>query len=136
MQQQQMNPQQAQQQRAQAYVQQVLSDLEKDPGALNPTERQFGSKYAETYKRVRQIESDLTQLREQIRQGEARVKSLELQHQSEAGRATAFLESLVSLKFEVEAEASFPTLQNDPKDGDNGAQKPSVRAVVPPVAQA
>lgn len=147
MQQQNMNPQQAQQQRAQAYIQKVMGALENDPSTLSSTERRFGSKYSEVHQRVRQIENDLTQLREQLRQGEARVKSLELQHQAESGRATAFLESLVSLKFDVEPEDLVPQAPveeakgttEEPKEevkGDNGTPEPAPRAVAPPVAQA
>jgi chromosome segregation ATPase len=145
-----MNPQ-SQQQQAQKYVQGVLSALENDPGSLSGTERRFGSKYAEVHGRVRQIEGDLTQLREQVRQAEARIKSLELQHQAESGRAGAFLESLVSLKFDVDPPM-LPTSEEGAREakpagkegevreakpaGDNGVQKPPLKEAASPVAQA
>jgi len=107
-----MNPQsQQQQQKVEAYVRQVVGALKDDPSSLSPKEKRFGSKYVEVLQRVQQIEGDLTQLREQVRQSEARVRSLELQHQSETGRASAFLESLVSLKFDeslIDAPAAVP----------------------------
>ncbi len=138
--------QEAQQRQAQKYIQEVMTSLENDPSSLTGTERKFGSKYAEVSQRVRQIETDLTQLREQVRQAEARIRSLELQHQAENGRAAAFLESLVSLKFDVDEPVAAPHRpevvreEHVPEDakpaGDNGAQKPSPRAAVPPEAQA
>lgn len=134
---QQTDPQQAQQQRIQQYVQKVMADLQSDPDSLTGNERRFGSKYAEVLQRVRQIEGDLTQLREQVRQGEARIRSLELQHQGESGRAGAFLESLVSLKFDTDAPIQMPTPAIEGEGevkGDNGAQAPAPR-VVPPAAQ-
>lgn len=137
------NQQQAQQERQQRiheYVQGVLGALEKSPGSLSKTERRFGAKYAETHQKVRQIEGELTQLREQIRQGEARIRSLELQHQAESGRAGGFLESLVSLKFDEDDATLPPAIIESPgrieeakvEGGDNGTQKPSSRAAVPP----
>lgn len=136
----QMN-QQSQQQQIDAYVRKVLGALENDPDSLSGTEKRFGAKYAGVVKGVRQIEGDLTQLREQGRQIEARTRSLELQHQSESGRAAAFLESLVSLKFEVDAPIQVPDptiAEAPPADakpaGGNGALKPP-REAVPPAAQ-
>ena len=140
MQRQQMDAQAQQQQQIDTYIRKMLSALENDPDSLSSTERQFGAKYAAVVQRVRQIESDLNQIKEQVRQGEARAKSLELQHQSESGRAAGLLEALVSLKFEAAPEVKKPPppiespLEKE-VGGDNGTPKPIDRVEEPPVAQ-
>ena len=126
-----LSPQQMQQQRQkqmEEYVQTVVGALEKDPTSLNAVEKRFGTKYVQSLQRVRAIEADLTQLREQIRQGEARVRSLELQHQSETGKTSAYVESLVALKFDEEPEpikAPEPAApgEDPPPKGDNGTSR-------------
>ena len=137
---QQMDPQAQQQQQVDAYIRKVMNALENDPGSLSSTEKQFGSKYAAVVRKVRQIETELTQVREQVRQGEARAKSLELQHQGESGRAAGLLEALVSLKFEAgPPEIQMPPPPEAPPSGekeaggDNGTSEPATRAAVPPV---
>jgi DNA repair exonuclease SbcCD ATPase subunit len=127
-----MNQQAQRQQQVQTYIQGILSALEKDPSTLDSTERRIGSKYVEAAQRVRQVEAELTQLREQSRQVEARVRSLELQHQSEVGRTNGFLETLASLKFE--GDTPMPVLHQEAhvdaedkapkkKKHDSGAEK-------------
>lgn len=130
-----LSPQQMQQrqQQMEQYVQDTVKALEKDPNSLNAVEKRFGTKYVQSLQRVRAIEGDLTQLREQIRQGEARVRSLELQHQSETGKTSAYVESLVSLKFDeepapIESPLPEPTVEGAPPEGGNGAPR---RAAAP-----
>lgn len=136
----QQTQQQKQQQEVDAYIRKVMGALENDPDSLSSIEKQFGTKYATVIQRVRQVEADLTQTREQVRQGEARVRSLELQHQAESGRATGFLETLVSLKFESAPEVQTPPPPAPPGEGvtkgGNGLPEPELRAAVPPAAQA
>jgi len=90
----------ASQQDIQMYVQNVLKQNEADPSKLTKEERRLAGKYAAESRRLGQIQQETSQLRDQIRQMEARVRSLELQAADSQGRANGFLDYMASAKFD------------------------------------
>jgi chromosome segregation ATPase len=90
------------QQQKQQYLQTVLSNLGTAPEKLTKDELRLATKYQTEMQRLNQVQGELGQLRDQLRQGEARVRSLELQAADVQGKANGFLEYLTSLKFEVD----------------------------------
>jgi len=91
------------QQRVQAYIQGVLKAAENDPKSLSKEEMRVAGKYRIESQRLQQVQQDISQMRDQIHQAEARLRSLELQAADVQGRATGLLDYLASAKFEEEA---------------------------------
>jgi hypothetical protein len=98
----------ASQQDIQMYVQNVIKQLEGDPSRLTKDERRLAGKYVVESRRLERIQQETSQLRDQIRQLEARVRSLELQAADSQGRANGFLDYMASLKFEDDAPMGAP----------------------------
>jgi len=82
------------------FVKDLLKRFREDPAQFSKHERRLGTKYEATRDSANRTTGELEQLRNQIIQGEARVRSLELQAQAEFGKAEGFLESLVELTYD------------------------------------
>lgn len=96
------------QQEVQAYLNHVLKMSEDSPEKLSKEERRLIDRYRRENQKLHQINSDISQIRDQIRQGEARLRSLELQAADTAGRAAAMLDYLAGLKFDEEPQLEVP----------------------------
>jgi uncharacterized coiled-coil DUF342 family protein len=98
-----MDIEQAVQQQKQQYVQKTLSEYSSKPEDLSKEERRLCKKYQEEANKLGQLHGEISQLRDQLRQGEARLKSLELQAADSQGRASGLLDYLISSKFDEES---------------------------------
>jgi len=88
------------QQAVNQYITSVLDKFRTDPEKLSKDEKRLAGKYQNEMTRLERLNADVGQLRDQIRQGEARLRSLELQTADSQGKANAFLEYMASLKFD------------------------------------
>jgi hypothetical protein len=122
---------QATPEQAQRYAQDVLHKLEKSPEALSSHEKRLAVKYREAANQSSQLNKDIEQLRNQIRQAEARLRSMELQLADSQGKANGLIDFLVSLKFEDDPEVQAQRPPNErpgPRDTDpKGNGKPLTR---------
>ena len=83
----------------QEYVQSVLKALGSAPDKLEKSEIQLGNKYRAAQERFGQICRDMDQIRNQMRQSEAQLRSLELQAADVQGRMAGLVECLIAYKF-------------------------------------
>ena len=103
------------QQAVSQYISTVLDKFRTDPEKLSKDEKRLAGRYQNEMAHLERLNADVGQLRDQIRQGEARLRSLELQTADSQGKANAFLEYMSSLKFEdtevAKAAAPAPSVQ-------------------------
>jgi hypothetical protein len=92
------------QQQAQAYLNGLIQQFDKDKATLTETERRAIFKHKEAAAQAANAAKEAEQLHNQITQAQARLRSLELQMADFNGKSNAHLEFLISLKFEDEAE--------------------------------
>ena len=85
--------------KAKEYSDRVLQQYQKDPSKLGTHERRLAEKYLAAMAAADRVDNDCRQLNQQIAQAQARVNSLNLQYNDYTGRAAAFLEYLIALKF-------------------------------------
>ena len=90
---------------ADAYVRQAIQQFLSDPQHLTEHERRLIRKYQKYNQVAQQAAQDAEQLRSQLRQGEARLRTVELQIADAQGKAEGFIEYLISSKFEDESSA-------------------------------
>jgi len=98
---------------ASEYVKGLMKKLENDPDSLDNMHRRTLTKAKKAGAIIDQLNKDLSQIRDQIKQGEALLKSKELSLENEVGRHNGLLDLLVSLKFE-EDEAPPDKKELDP----------------------
>jgi len=90
---------------AEAYAKHVLQKLKTNPDELEEAERRMARKHQKYATLSQNAQQDLKSLQDQIKQAEARIRSLELQAVDHQGKANMALEMLISMKFEDESEA-------------------------------
>ena len=90
--------------KADSYLRELLGTFEKERDKLDPHVRRLILKYQETQAQGDRVTNEIEQLRNQLKQGEARLRSMELQATAVLGKAAGCLEVLVSMKFEEEAD--------------------------------
>lgn len=112
--------QQELQQAKEAYVEEFIRKVDKAPADLSKHELRIGTRFKEARGKADQIGKDITQIKEQITQAEARVRSMELQVQQEVGKANGFLEAILAMAFDD--DAPMPEVQIP--DGGNGKAMP------------
>lgn len=81
------------------YARTFLNKLDNSPDELTKFEKRLGEKLKEHRSRADQLVQETNQMRDQLKQGEARLRSLELQLESAAGKANGVLETIVELHF-------------------------------------
>jgi chromosome segregation ATPase len=118
--------------KADSYLRELMQKFEKEKDSLEPYVRRLLLKYKDAQVKGEKVMQDLDQLKSQIKQAEARVRSLELQAADIQGKVTGFLDILVSMQFEKEEEVevakSGPTMpQMPPTNGAARHQKPSMK---------
>ncbi len=108
------------QRKAREYSDKILKQFQKDPSKMGPHERKLAEKYYVAKNASDRIDQEVRQINQQIAQGQARVRSLELQYTEQAGKAAAFMEYIIALKFDVEKPSN-----------ENGDDKVSARNKAP-----
>ena len=99
--------------KAEVYLKDVMESYDSQKDSLDPIERRLVGKYREAQSTADRVIQDLNQLRAQVKQAEARIRSLELQAADSQGKANGYLDFLVSMKFELEdAQAMVPETQS------------------------
>jgi uncharacterized coiled-coil DUF342 family protein len=91
---------QDEQKKKQDYLNNVLTLVESSPDKLNPNEKRLGTKLAEARAAVDKVANEIQTLRNQLQQGEARLRSLELQFENGLGKTTGIAEVLLELHFD------------------------------------
>jgi len=112
---------------AEAYLKSFLKRLNDSPKTLTNYEKRLGEKYKVSKAAADKTAEELEKLRTSIRQGEERVRVMELQIQGEIGRAEGYLGSIVEIeidRLEGEVEEKTPAR----KRKGNGKDQPVVPA--------
>lgn len=91
-------PQNPQQQR-QAYLDSVMKTFADAPDKLNALERQLAEKCARGDQRVGALLNQISTQKDQIEQGQNRLRQLEMTVEREQGAVNGFIELLVEAKF-------------------------------------
>lgn len=90
------------QEAVQAYLADGMKKLAESPSSLSKTEKRLLTKLKKTSDAAQQVLKDIQNMKGQISQAEARLRSLELQSENHQGAANAFVDELVSLKFDTD----------------------------------
>lgn len=114
--------------KADSYLRELLQKFEKERDSLDAHTRRLILKYKESQAKGEQLTNNLEQLRNQIKQAEAQFRSLELQAADALGKASGFLEILVSMKFEDEPVAPIAP-PSPPTASVDATKKRGIRAV-------
>jgi len=129
--------------KADTYLRELMQKFEQEKDSLDPYVRRLILKYKEAQGRGDKVLQDLDQLRNQIKQAEARVRSLELQAADIQGKATGFLDVLVSMEFEQETEIEIPVPgprargpEGEPRQRNRGPVKEKLEKTEEPAVDA
>lgn len=110
---------------ARAYAKKVFALLDSEPDKLSDQELSLASKFKTSEDKLFAVRSDIDTIRQQVRQGEARLRSLELQAENEQGRCNGILDVMVDLKFGgVETGEEIPPDAAPPVSKANGKRPP------------
>lgn len=96
------------------YIDSAMKKLEENPKSLEPYERRLLSKIRKSSQAAQQAAKDCLDLRNQIAQAEARMRSLELQTENHQGSVNAYIEEIVYMKFNFDELVAAPP----PPDSD------------------
>lgn len=118
---------------SEAYLKSFLDRLSKSPDTLKGFEKRLGEKYSAARDAANKMMGELENLRKNIRQAEERARVMELQMQSELGKAAGFLDSIVEVEMEnleLSRTKATPRKKENIKEGkkDNGKDQPVVAA--------
>lgn len=92
----------------QKYIDGAMRKLEEDPASLEPFERRLLSKIKKASQGAQEAMKGAQDMKNQIAQAEARMRALELQTESHQGSVNAYVDELVSVKFNVEEPFTAP----------------------------
>jgi hypothetical protein len=131
----QSQPQTPQQQR-QAYLDSVMKTFADAPDKLSASERQLAEKCARGDQRVGALFNEISNLKNQIENSQARLRNLELTVEREQGAVNGFVELLVEGKFgrmeggpvEAPKKAAKPAAKGSSKKAAKGAQEAAEEA--------
>jgi len=101
---------QDEQKKKQDYLSNVLKLVESSPDKLSPHEKRLGTKLAEARAGVDKVANEIQTLRNQLQQGEARLRSLELQFENGLGKTTGIAEAILDLHFDSGEEVVQPAM--------------------------
>jgi chromosome segregation ATPase len=107
-------------QEVQKYIDGAMKRLDEKPDSLEPYERRLLTKIRKSSGAAQQSMKDVQDLKNQITQAEARLRSVELQAESYQGSVNAYIDEVVSLKFNVEEplpEATAKPPETPPTNG-------------------
>ena len=92
----------------QKYIDASMKKLEENPASLEVYERRLLGKIKKASQAAQEALRGAQDLKNQIAQAEARMRTLELQTESHQGSVNAYVDEIVSMKFNIE-ESSVPT---------------------------
>jgi peptidoglycan hydrolase CwlO-like protein len=102
------------------YGDRILKQFQKDPNQLGSHERRLARKYYEAKNEADKLDREIRQVNQQISQGKARINSLSLQWNELTGKAAAFLEYILDLKFDSDEESIEKNTATDADPAGNG----------------
>jgi len=92
----------------QKYLDGALKKLEENPQSLEPFERRLLAKIKKASQSAQQAAKDTLDLKNQIAQAEARLRSLELQAENHQGAVNAYIDEIVAVRFNLEEPTVEP----------------------------
>lgn len=95
-------------QEVQKYIDGAMKRLEEKPETLEPYERRLLGKIKKASQGAQQAMKDVGDLKNQVAQAEARIRSLELQSENLQGSVNAYIDEIVSVKFNIEEPFNAP----------------------------
>jgi len=101
------------------YAKAFLAKLDNSPDELTKFERRLGAKLQASRAQANQLIHDTNQLRDQIEQGKARLRSMELQLENAAGKTSGILETIIEIHF-----GSDEDMPPEPAKVDGGGEPP------------
>lgn len=107
-------------QEVQKYIDGSMKRLDEKPDSLEPYERRLLAKIRKSSGAAQQAMKDAQDLQNQITQAQARLRSVELQAESFQGSVNAYIDEVVSLKFNLEEPVSEPAPKAPESPPTNG----------------
>lgn len=114
------------QQEIQRYIDGAMRRFDESPDSLEPYERRLLSKIRKASSAAQQSIKDAQDLRNQITQAEARLRSVELQAEGHQGAVNAYIDEVVTQKFGIE-DAMPPSAPSGGPPPDTGSKTPMNR---------
>lgn len=111
----------------QKYIDGAMKRLDENPESLEPYERRLLAKIRMSSGAAQQAQKDIQDLKNQITQAEARLRSVELQAEGHQGAVSAYIDEVVSLKFNLE-DPTIPKAPVVPSAGDAPVNRHEKRA--------
>ena len=113
----------------QKYLDQAMKVLEENPESLDKNERRMLLKVKKGSEAAQKADKDIGELKNQVTQAQARIKSLELVTENQQGYVNAYIEQLVEMKFDYEEELpSTPEPPKEPEEDPSNGNRKSRRA--------
>jgi len=95
--------------KAEAYIQNLKKQLHENPAKMASYERRMLTKHNEAKKQAEKLDNDVRVIRQQIVQAQAQIGTKEMQYHDCEGKASAYVEALIAMKFEDELEDMPPS---------------------------
>jgi dsDNA-specific endonuclease/ATPase MutS2 len=111
------------QKQVQEYIDHGMKMLNENPASLEPHEKRLFTKLSKFSQTTQQAMKDAQDLKNQIEQAQARLRSVELQAENSQGSVNAYVDELVAAKFGIEDPSQVappPQVAPTPPKG-NGA---------------
>lgn len=116
-------------QEVQKYIDGAMKRLDESPGSLEPYERRLLGKIKKASQGAQQSMKDVGDLKNQVAQAEARIRSLELQAENLQGSVNAYIDEIVSVKFNIEEPLDVPTKTHEAPPASDDAKGKRLKAV-------
>ena len=97
-----MNRPPVDQKAAEEYANGVMKRLESSPDSLGKHEKRLAMKYQQGKQIMQGLAQEISNVKGRIESDQARLRSLELQIESEQGKCNGFIDYLIDLKFVTE----------------------------------
>jgi dsDNA-specific endonuclease/ATPase MutS2 len=92
----------------QRYIDSAMRKLDESPESLESYERRLLGKIKKASQAAQEAVKGAQDMKNQIAQAEARMRSLELQAENHQGSVNAYIDEIVSVKFNVEEPFTAP----------------------------
>lgn len=113
----------------QKYIDSSMRKLEESPDSLEPYERRLLSKIRKASQAAQEAIKSAQDMKNQIAQAEARMRQLELQVESHQGSVNAYVDELVSVKFNVEEPFNIPPKAPEVSPAESDGKNKKLKAV-------
>ena len=91
------------------YVDRLSKALKEDPKSLTDVERRLASRAEANRAAATKCNEEITRLLDQVKQAQARIRSLEVQAESLLGKASGLYESLAVTEFDLDSATEIST---------------------------